>query len=339
MWYGVWGFLLLWCSVGLGKGVGLAEPASDSFATVVEQAKSATVGILPPNVEGASTEGEPTQIGKIRGTGFHLGQGMIVTVRHAVERTQGGQVVVPDSIRVVTDDLRELPAIRQGSHAYVDVAVYRLQVPESEWPIHHVSFAEQNGTFGERVFTVGYPLGWGPTVSFGRIGNPNVFLSTVQSRLIQVDVSSCRGNSGGGLFNHQGQVVGLVHAIIQTKGKMEVRGCSRFAFALPAPLVHRVVRAVEGGKIPGFSHLGIRLHTERDGARLVLKVAKVTGPSRHAGFRKGDELLAIDDVVIKTPAQLKNYLIEQTEPGQIVHIRIRREEEFRMIPVTLGRSS
>ena len=67
------------------------------------------------------------------------------------------------------------------------------------------TFSQTEALPGERVFTVGYPLGWGPAISYGYIGNPNTFLQTVQSRLLQVDLSACSGNSGGGLFNAHGE--------------------------------------------------------------------------------------------------------------------------------------
>lgn len=322
--------------VGLSLAVA-AEQTSTRYAHVIEQAKLATVGILQT---GSMQTGEPGYDApiKIRGSGIHLGQGVIVTVRHAVERSEGGKSVVPDVIHVLTDDLRELPADRQGANVYLDVAVYKLQGNESDWPISNVKFAEQDVTFGDEVFTVGYPMGRGPALSFGKVGNPNTFLPTVQSRLVQVDLSACMGNSGGGLLNHQGQLVGLVHAIIQTEGSQVERGCSRFGFALPGLLVERVVKAVLAGKTPGFSILGIHLQTFKEGTRRVLAVAKATGPSRHVGFRKGDVLLAIDDEPITTAAQLKNYLIERTEPGQTVVIRIRRGDTQRTISVKLGKS-
>jgi S1-C subfamily serine protease len=133
-------------------------------------------------------------------------------------------------------------------------------------------------------------------------------------------------------------LVGLVHAIIQTETFPAERGCSRFGFALPGMLVKRVVNAVLAGKVPGFSVLGIQLETIKEGSRWVLGVAKATGPSRHAGFRKGDILIAIDELEITTPAQLKNYLIEWTEPGQTVVLRVQRGKTQRTITVQLGKS-
>ena len=313
------------------------EQGSISPARAIEQAKLATVGILQSEVipTDGPAYGAPL---KIRGSGIHLGEGVILTARHAVERSEGGKLVVPELIHVLSDNLRELPATRQGANAYLDVAVYKLQGDQSDWPISRVKFAEQDVTYGDNVFTVGYPMGRGPALSYGKVGNPNTFLPTVQSRLVQVDLSACRGNSGGGLLNGEGQLVGLIHAIIQTETSPAERGCSRFGFALPGLLVKRVVNAVLAGKAPGFSVLGIHLETIKEGNRWVLGVAKATGPSRHAGFRKGDILLAIDEVEITTPAQLKNYLIERTEPGQKVVIRVQRGKAQRTISVQLGQS-
>lgn len=328
--------LVLWH--GLGGSLGFADgPESQHYAQDIEEAKLATVGILQDlsvKAEGAEYRAQV----KVRGSGIHLGEGVILTARHAVERSEGGKRVVPEKIQVLTDDLRQLSAIRQGANTYMDVAVYKIQSDISDWPISQVQFAEQDVTYGDEVFTVGFPMGRGPALSFGQVGNPNTFLPTVQSRLIQVDLSACRGNSGGGLLNDEGQLVGLIHAIIQTDASQTERGCSRFGFALPGNLVKRVVNAVRAGKTPGFSVLGIHLETLKDGSRWVLGVAKATGPSRHAGFKKGDILVAIDELKITSPSQLKNYLIEQTTPGQTVVIHVQRGETQRAVSVKLGKS-
>jgi len=331
--------ILMWLVISgwLGLSPGFAETTAMSISHAIEQAKLASVGILQAEQRETPDNDYGLPV-SIRGTGIHIGRGVIVTARHAVERSEGGKVIIPDTIHVVTDDLLELPAIRQGGNAYLDVAVYQLQGPESDWPKAHVEFADGDVTYGDRVFTIGYPLGWGPAITYGTVGNPNTFLATVQSRLVQVDLSVCSGNSGGGLLNQHGQLVGLIHAIIQTETQHEDRRCSRLGFALPGLLVQRVVTAVVAGTVPGFSVLGIQLQTMRMGSRWALVVAKATGPSRHAGFRKGDVLLAINDVPLATPAQLKNYLIERTEPGQTVALRVQRGDSQELISVMLGGS-
>lgn len=310
-----------------------AEPQGK--AAGIERAKLATVGILGGPAQDDLAKDFAVSV-SVRGTGIHIGQGLIVTARHAVERTEGSKQVVPETIRVLTDDLRELTAVRKGANAYMDVAVYQLSHHELEWPATSVSVSTQAVTYGDEVFTVGYPLGWGPAISFGKVGNPNAFLPTLQSRVMQVDLSVCSGNSGGGLLNLQGELVGLVDAIIQTEMEREDRRCSRFAFALPGLLVNRVVMALQEGRVPGFSVLGLHLGTRNKDGRWELVIDKASGPSRHSGFRKEDVLVAINGIPITSSAQLKNYLIEETEPGQSVTISILRGEVEKTVEVILG---
>ena len=324
-----WGGSVDFGSVALGEAQAQAEG--------IARAKQATVGILGGPTQGELAEEFGVSV-SIRGSGIHIGDGRIVTARHAVERTEGSKNVVPDTIRVLTDDLQELTAIRQGANAYMDVAVYQLSGEPTGWPTSSVALSDRAATYGDEVFTVGFPLGWGPAISFGHVGNPNTFLPTLQSRVMQVDLSACSGNSGGGLLNMDGELVGLVHAIIQTEMNQEDRRCSRFAFALPGLLVKRVLTAIREGRAPGFSVLGLHVATMNKDGRWVLVIEKASGPSRHAGFRKEDMLLAINGIPITSSAQLKNYLIEQTEPGQSVTISIRRGEEHKDVQVILGGS-
>jgi serine protease Do len=91
---------------------------------VIERAKRATVGILE-DTQDPRTPDQPGKI-KIRGTGFHLHDGYIVTARHAVEKNSPTGHIVPKVIHVLTTDLHELVAQIVGESAYLDVVVYRL---------------------------------------------------------------------------------------------------------------------------------------------------------------------------------------------------------------------
>lgn len=308
-----------------------ASPTPDSFL----RAKQVTVGIL------AETQDQrmPEKPGKVavRGTGFHLRDGYVVTARHAAEKhdpTTG--TIIQKRIRLLTSDLHELPADLVGDSAFMDVVLYRVIEPHRSKLQAGTTFVTGDVMPGMEVFTVGYPLGWGPTMAFGRLGNINTFLQTVDTRLIQADLSACSGNSGGGLFNGQGEIVGIVHAVIQTDKEETQSYCSRMAFAIPGILAERIVNAAVSGKPLVFSKLGLHLTSVKDGTRLRVAVKDVAEPAKAAGLQKHDMLLAIEDTEILDAAQLKNFLIERTTPGQEVSIKVRRVDADLTFHVVLG---
>src|SRR5262245_9713958 len=153
-----------------------SESPSESSA-IFERAKRATVGIL----EDTQDPRTPEKPGKIivRGTGFHLRDGYVVTARHAVERNFSSGPTIPTHIRLITTDLHELPAEMVGESAYLDVVVYRIAERNRSLITASVPFVAANVGLGTEVFTIGYLMGWGPTMAFGRIGNANTFLQTV----------------------------------------------------------------------------------------------------------------------------------------------------------------
>jgi serine protease Do len=311
-----------------------ASAETGAQAETIERAKRTTVGILE-DTQDPRTPDKPGKI-KIRGTGFHLHDGYIVTARHAVEKNSPTGQIVPKIIHVLTTDLHEFVAQIVGESAFLDVVVYRLN--QKDRPLLPVStrFAAEAPAVGSEVFTVGYPMGWGPTMAFGRIGNVNTFLQTVETRLVQADLSACSGNSGGALFNQAGEVVGIMHAVIQTEKDETHVYCSQMAFAIPATLAARIVNAAIEGKPLIFSKLGIRMTAVKEGTKWQIAVLEVAEPAKSAGLQKHDILLAIEDTEILDAAHLKNYLIERTVPGQRVAVKVRRAEADLTFTVTLA---
>lgn len=310
------------------------EYASSDSTGIFERAKRATVGIL----EDTQDPRTPEKPGKIivRGTGFHLRDGYVVTARHAVERNSPSGPTIPTHIRLITTDLHELPAEMVGESAYLDIVVYRIAEKNRALLTTTVPFAAADVGAGTEVFTIGYPMGWGPTMAFGRIGNANTFLQTVETRLLQADLSACSGNSGGGLFNMAGEIVGVMHAIIQTdKDETQVH-CSQMAFAVPSALAQRIVTAAIEGKPFGFSKLGVHMTAVKDGTRWRIAVKDVMDPAKAAGIQKHDIILAIDGTEILDAAHLKNYLIERTTPGQRITVKVRRIDADLTFTVVLG---
>ena len=316
--------------------LGLTAPAQAEITpSTLDQAKLATIGVL----EDTQDQRTPDKPGKllVRGTGFHLRDGYIVTARHAAEKHDVATgTIIEKQIRILTTDLHELPADLVGDSAFMDVVVYR--VAESHRPKLRAtaSFASGDVQPGQEVFTVGYPMGWGPTMSFGHLGNTNTFLQTVDTRLIQADVAACSGNSGGGLFNDKGEVVGIMHAIIQTERDDSTAHCSRMAFAIPAILAERIVNAALEGKPLTFSKMGIQMMAVKDGTRWRMAVKEVNEPSKSAGIQKHDIIIAVDETEIDDAKHLKNYLIERTTPGQKVAVKVRRIDTDLTFTVTLG---
>jgi len=320
--------------VSLVCGLTAAAAEAEAPPEVIERAKRATVGILE-DTQDPRTPDKPGKI-KIRGTGFHLHDGYIVTARHAVEKNSPTGHIVPKVIHVLTADLHELVAQIVGDSAYLDVVVYRLNQKDRPILDTATGFATEPPIVGGEVFTVGYPMGWGPTMAFGRIGNVNTFLQTVETRLLQADLSACSGNSGGALYNQGGQVVGIMHAVIQTDKEETHVFCSQMAFAIPATLASRIVSAAIEGKPLVFSKLGLHMTAVKEGTKWRMAVKDVSEPAKAAGIQKHDILLAIEDTEILDAAHLKNYLIERTMPGQRVSLKVRRAEADLTFTVTLA---
>lgn len=327
--------IMIFITTALWAGFLHAGPITAAEQDVFLRAKHATVGIL----EDTQDPHTPDKPGKllVRGTGFHLRDGYIVTARHAAEKhgaTSG--TVIPKQVRLLTADLHELPADLVGDSAFMDVVVYRIAELHRAKLRAGASFASGDVQPGQEVFTVGYPMGWGPTMSFGHLGNTNTFLQTVDTRLIQADVAACSGNSGGGLFNDRGEVVGIMHAIIQTERNDSTAHCSRMAFAIPAVLAERIVNAALQGKPLTFSKMGIHMTAVKDGTKWRMAVKDVSEPAKSAGIQKHDIIIAVDDTEILDAAHLKNYLIERTTPGQRVAVKVRRVDADLTFTVTLG---
>ncbi len=326
--------LLIFVIVGSSRPL-RAEQRSELSQATFTYVKQATVGIL----EDTQDQRTPDRPGKVlvRGTGFHLRDGYIITARHAAEKhSPATGTFIPKQVHILTTDLHDLPAELVGESAFMDVVIYRVSEAHRAQLTAGTSFAVQNIVSGLHVFTVGYPLGWGPTMAFGRIGNTNAFLQTVETRLIQADLSVCSGNSGGGLFNERGEIVGILHAVIQTDKEESQAHCSRIAFAIPGPLAERIVNAALSGRPLAFAKLGIHLTSVKDGTRWRMAVKDVTEPAKSAGIQKHDMILAVDETEILDAAHLKNYLIERTTPGQRVSVKVRRVDADLTFTVTLG---
>ncbi len=93
----------------------------------------------------------------------------------------------------------------------------------------------------------------------------------------------------------RGNIVGIMHAIIQTEKEETQAHCSRMTFAIPGILAERIVNAALTGKPLMFSKMGIHMTSVKDGTKWRMAVKDVADPAKEAGIQKHDILLAIED--------------------------------------------
>lgn len=308
----------------------------------VENAKHAAVAILNNTVD-IKNYNYPGQLPfNIRASAVHLHDGYILTARHASTQMLGGTKGFAREISIVTENLEEHTATLVGGNNFIDIAVYKLDPSKLVTPLSDTKFSAQEPRSGEDVYTIGYPLGWGPTHAYGKAGNTRTFLPTADYRMMQLDMASCSGNSGGALFNADGEIAGFVQSIIPTLENEKEQQCSRMTFAMPGTIIARVADAIIAGGNVKFPVMGISMEvtTRLAGAwRVSVKEVHANGPAEQAGMKKDDIILSIGDVPVTGQAQLKNHLIENVRPGDRKDVKIMRQGKEKTLTITLGGAS
>ncbi len=200
---------------------------------------------------------------------------------------------------------------------------------------------------GQSVMAVGNPLGeLGGTVTGGMISalNRSVTIQGSSSvntmSLIQMDASVSPGNSGGGLFNMNGELIGIVNA------KSSSSDAEGLGFAIPINDAIKVAQELlENGYVTGRPYLGITYLAVEDAqtaAQLgvnaygvyVVDVVK-GGPAEKAGLQAGDRIVSVDGTEIATKDDLGT-LMQKHAAGDTLSITIAREGQMQTINVTLG---
>lgn len=296
---------------------------------IIENARQATVGILK-----SANEAERPKF-TFRGTGVHVGDGYIITARHVVSANKGADVL--QEISILTSRLYELTADIIGEYEATDTAVYRLSIEDRLFMPPKAMFGTRELIPGDDVFAIGNSLDFWMMEKFGHTGNINRYVRFSNTRLVQLDIPICSGDSGGGVFNEQGELVGITTGIIATEISPEGAGCSRFTFSTPLNIVKRVFTQFIDGKKPRFSLMGVGIKTIRLNRRWVTGVESSEGPALKAGIRPGDIIVSINGREILDAAQLKSFVTEETNPGDTLSIRILREgKELEMSVITGG---
>ncbi len=264
------------------------------------------------------------------GSGFVISEdGYIVTNNHVIDGA--------DEIRVEFFTGLELQAELIGTDPATDIALLRVEHDE---PLPHVPWGDsETARVGDWVIAVGNPLGQGFSVSAGIISARGRALQGNFDDYIQTDAAINRGNSGGPLFNMEGEVIGVNTAILSPTG-----GSIGIGFAMSANVATNVVEQLQEFGSTRRGWLGVRIQdmTEEMAEAIGLDVAEgamvtdvMDGPSLDAGMLAGDVIIRFDGGEVEDTRQLVRR-VASTGVGEEVEVIVFRDGEEVTLAVTLG---
>lgn len=267
-----------------------------------------------------------------------LGSGFIVDARGYVV-TNNHVIADADEVKVILHDDTELPAKIVGRDPKTDIAVLKV---EPKQPLAAARWGDSDKTrVGDWVLAIGNPFGLGGTVTAGIVSaRGRNIRSGPYDDFIQTDASINKGNSGGPLFNIDGEIVGINTAIFSQTG-----GSIGIGFAVPAALAKPVVaQLIEYGRTRrGWLGVRIQTVTEEIAESLSLDkprgalVAGVTegGPAEKAKIEQGDVILSFDGKPVTNMNQLPR-IVAETPIGKQASVDIWRKGKPRSMKVTVG---
>ncbi|BCX73025.1 serine endoprotease [Acinetobacter sp. Tol 5] len=264
------------------------------------------------------------------GSAFFISKdGYLLTNHHVVEDAS--------KVTIMLNDRREIDAKVVGSDERTDVAL--LKVEGNNFPSLSVGNVDQLKV-GQPVLAIGSPFGFDYSASAGIVSaKSRNMMGETSVPFIQTDVALNPGNSGGPLFNQQGQVVGVNSRIFSGTG-----GYMGLSFSIPIDVAMDVVDQLKkNGKVTR-SYLGVMLQDidrnlaeayklDKPEGSLITQVAP-NSPAEKAGFKSGDVILKYNGSPISRTSELLNYL-NRTQPNQSVKLEVLRDDKPRVITATL----
>ena len=266
------------------------------------------------------------------GSGFIIDEkGIVVTNNHVIQDA--------DDIIVRVNGDQEFKAKVLGADPLMDIAVLQLETDEQFIP---VAFGDSDkARIGDWVIAIGNPFGLGGTVTAGIISarNRSIGLSRYED-FIQTDASINSGNSGGPLFDMDGNVIGINTAILGRNGSIGI------GFSIPSNSAQIVIdQLIKFGETKR-GWLGVRIQDvtkeiaeveklDKPRGALVASVAE-NSPSEKAGIQAGDIILEFNGKKINQMKELPA-IVARTEVGKEVQVKIWRDKKEIVRNVILGR--
>jgi serine protease Do len=282
-------------------------------------------------------QGDPRERGPRRvsslGSGFIIdASGIVVTNNHVISEA--------DEINVILNDGSRLKAEIIGKDQKTDIALLRVK-PEK--PLKAVKFGDSDKLrLGEWVIAIGNPFSLGGTVTAGIVSARNRDINSgPYDNYIQTDAAINRGNSGGPLFNLDGEVVGVNTAIISPSG-----GSIGIGFAVPSKTAVNVIDQLKEFGETRRGWLGVRIQQVTDEIAESLNIrpprgalvagVDEKGPAKPAGIEPGDVIVTFDGKEIKEMRDLPRVVADTPVGKQTPVVVIRKGKEVTKT-VTLGR--
>ena len=350
---------LLALVLGFGLAVAPAQEAEafgapESFAELADEISPAVVNITtsalvsgPANGMPMVPEGSPfedffedfnnrggrggPQRSEALGSGFVISEdGYIVTNNHVIEGA--------DEILIEFFSGTKLPAKLVGTDPKTDIALLKVEAGE---PLRYVSFGNSDlMRVGDWVMAMGNPLGQGFSVSAGIVSARGRELSGSYDDYLQTDAAINRGNSGGPLFNMDGQVIGVNTAILSPNG-----GSIGIGFSMASNVVTKVVDQLKQFGETRRGWLGVRIQDVTPDVAEAMGLAEAKGalitdvpegPARDAGLAAGDVITLFDGQPVGDAGDLTRRVAD-APIGEAVPVIVQRSGKTTTLQVTLGR--
>ncbi len=344
---------------GLGLALGLlvaplaaqARTAPESFADLAERLLPAVVNIATTQIVDTKRSEEfeeffqefferrgtkPPQRERRRSTS--LGSGFIIDSNGYIV-TNNHVIADADEISVRLSDDTLLKAKVVGRDEKTDLALLKVETSE---PLPAVPWGDSNVTrIGDWVVAIGNPFGLGGTVTAGIVSaRQRDINSGPYDDFIQTDAAINRGNSGGPMFNLDGEVIGVNTAIFSPSG-----GSVGIGFAIPSALAKNVIMQLRDQGEVRRGWLGVRIQTVTDELAEGLRLDKVTGalvasvtpggPAEVAGLAQGDVVLRFDGREVTNMRKLPR-MVAETPIGKAVSVVVWRKGKEETFQVSLG---